>query len=80
VTQSKNLGLATMDPLNMEGYEYASITDQTRMWQEHQINLFFSPIKAFLFGVGYSFMQTDYFRSPAARAPSAPPPSTAATA
>jgi hypothetical protein len=62
VTQSKNLGLATVDPLNLEGYEYAGITDQTRMWQEHQINLFFSPIKAFLFGVGYSFIQTDYFQ------------------
>jgi hypothetical protein len=62
VTQSRNLGLATVDPLNIEGYEYATINDQTRMWQEHQINLFYTPMKAFKFGLGYSFIQTDYFQ------------------
>jgi hypothetical protein len=71
VTRSRNGALASgplgsgitgLDAANLDGYEYATVTDQTRMWQEHQINLFFSPIKAFLFGVGYSFMQTDYFQ------------------
>jgi hypothetical protein len=62
VTQSKNLGLAAVDPLNVEGYEYASLTDQTQMWQEHQINLFFSPSKALKFGLAYDYVKTDYFQ------------------
>jgi hypothetical protein len=62
VTQSRNGAIPFMDGLNVEGYEYASMTDQVRMWQEHCATLFYSPIKAFKFGLGYSFVQTDYFQ------------------
>jgi hypothetical protein len=62
VTQSRNGGLAAMDPANIQGYEYASLTDQTRMWQEHNAVLFYTPSKALKFGLCYSFVQTDYFQ------------------
>ncbi len=62
VTQSRSGALPFMDAANPEGYEYASLNDQTRMWQEHNATLFFSPIKAFKFGLGYSFVQTDYMQ------------------
>jgi hypothetical protein len=62
VTQSRNGGLAAMDPSNIQGYEYASLTDQTRMWQEHNATLFFTPSKALKFGLCYSYIQTDYFQ------------------
>jgi hypothetical protein len=62
VTQSRNGAIPFMDAANIEGYEYASLTDQTRMWQEHCATLFYSPIKAFKFGIGYSFVQTDWMQ------------------
>jgi hypothetical protein len=62
VSQARNQGIPVVDPLNVEGYEYASVNDQTRMWQEHCATLFFSPSKAFKFGLGYSYVQTDYFQ------------------
>jgi hypothetical protein len=62
VSQSRNGALPFMDVANIEGYDYASLTDQTRMWQEHCATLFYRPIKAFKFGLGYSFVQTDYFQ------------------
>ncbi|MGQ9688288.1 MAG: hypothetical protein ACUVXF_05810, partial [Desulfobaccales bacterium] len=62
VTQARNAALATLDPKNVEGYEYATLTDQTQMWQEHNALLFYSPSKALKFGLCYSYVRTDYFQ------------------
>ncbi len=64
VSQARNQGIPLVDPLNVDGYDYSAVNfDQTRMWQEHCATLFFSPSKAFKFGLGYSYVQTDYFQT-----------------
>ncbi len=62
VTQSRNQAIPLFDALNPAGYEYATLTDQTRMWQEHCATLFYTPIKALKFGLGYSYVRTDWFQ------------------
>lgn len=62
VTQNQNLTALIFQPGNAGGYTYASNQDQSKMWQEHDITLFFRPIKAFKFGLSYIYMRTDYFQ------------------
>jgi len=62
VTQDRDLFAAALQPGNPEGYVYASNQDRTKLWQEHDITLFFRPIKAFKFGLSYVYVRTDYFQ------------------
>ena len=48
--------------LNPEGYEYLTIQDQIRDIQEHNVSLWYRPIKNFKFGLGYSYIRTNYFQ------------------
>jgi hypothetical protein len=45
---------------NPSGYTYASLVDQSLMTQEIQANLFFTPIKNLKFGLGYSYLRTQW--------------------
>jgi len=47
---------------NPNGYIYMTQQDQVKFWQEHCLTLFYRPIKAFKFGLAYSYMRTDYFQ------------------
>jgi hypothetical protein len=62
VPQDTNLTAAIFQGNNPNGYTYATNQDQTKMWQEHCLTLFYRPIKAFKFGLAYSYMRTDYFQ------------------
>jgi len=63
VTQARNGALANfLGVLNPEGYEYLTIQDQIRDIQEHNFSLWYRPIKNFKFGLGYSYLRTNYFQ------------------
>ena len=63
VTQSQNGAVANwFGGVNPNGYEYLSQDDQTRDIQEHNVSLFYRPIKNFKFGLGYSYIKTNWFQ------------------
>ena len=62
ISQDRNLTAQIFQANNPAGYIYASNQDQVRFWQEHDIILYYRPIKAFKFGVGYTYVRTDYFQ------------------
>ena len=47
---------------NPFGYKYASNNDQTKLWQEFDLTLWYRPIEAIKFGLQYSYGRTDYFQ------------------
>ena len=62
VGQDRNGALNVLDPANIQGYTYASITDQNLFNEEIQGTLFFKPSGNLKFGLGYSFMHSNYFQ------------------
>lgn len=64
--QSRDTTLALLNAAfggnNLNGYTYLTTQDQVKFWQEHCLTLFYRPIKAFKFGLAYSYMRTDYFQ------------------
>jgi len=47
---------------NPFGYKYASNNDQTKLWQEFDLTLWYRPIEAIKFGLQYSYGRTDYLQ------------------
>jgi hypothetical protein len=45
---------------NPSGFTYATLVDQSLMTQEIQANLFFTPMKNLKFGLGYSYLRTQW--------------------
>jgi len=62
ITQDRNGALPFLDALNTNGYVYASRGDLCTMNQEVQANLFFTPNKNLKFGLGYSYMRSNYLQ------------------
>jgi hypothetical protein len=60
VTQARNPLLATV--FNPDGYVYASTGDLMRDTQEHNVSLFYRPNANFKFGLGYAYLNTNYFQ------------------
>ena len=59
----RNTALAAFSgAANPNGYEYLTAFDQTKMIQEHNLSLWYRPIKNFKFGLGYSYIRTDWFQ------------------
>ena len=47
---------------NPEGFEFATTGDPVKMIQEHDLSLFYRPVKNFKFGLSYAYLRTDYFQ------------------
>jgi hypothetical protein len=62
ISQERNAFLSTLDTANIQGYTYATISDQSQFTQEICGTLFFTPMKNLKFGLAYSFMQTKWFQ------------------
>ena len=60
VTQDRNPLLVTV--ANPEGFEFATTGDPAKMIQEHDLSLFYRPVKNFKFGLSYAYLRTDYFQ------------------
>ncbi|MEJ2093322.1 MAG: hypothetical protein P8X65_14160 [Syntrophobacterales bacterium] len=60
VSQDRNPLLVTA--ANPAGYEFANTGDPIKFIQEHNVTLFYRPMKNFKFGLSYVYLQTDYFQ------------------
>jgi len=47
---------------NPAGYKYASNNDQTKLWSEYDLTLWYRPIEAIKFGLTYAYERTDYLQ------------------
>jgi hypothetical protein len=61
VPMSRNQALFNFAAVT-NGYEYLTQFDQTKMIQEHNLSLWYRPIKNFKVGLGYSYIRTDWFQ------------------
>ncbi len=48
---------------NLPGYMYASNNDQTKLWSEYDLTLWYRPIEALKFGLQYCYERTDFLQS-----------------
>lgn len=61
VPQTRNQALLNFVPVT-NGYEYLTRFDQTRDIQSHDFILWYRPSKNFRFGLGYSYLKTNWFQ------------------
>jgi len=47
---------------NLAGYKYASNNDQTKLWSEYDLTLWYRPIEAIKFGLTYAYERTDFLQ------------------
>ena len=47
---------------NWGGYKYATLNDQQSVWSELDLVLWYRPVEALKFGVGYAYERSDYFQ------------------
>jgi len=47
---------------NPVGYKYASNNDQTKLWSEYNLTIWYRPIEAIKFGLTYAYERTDYLQ------------------
>jgi len=55
--------LAGQQAANLAGYKYASNNDQTKLWQEYDLTLWYRPIEALKFGLQYAYERTDFLQA-----------------
>ena len=45
-----------------ENYKYATANDQTKLWSEYNLTLYYRPIEAVKFGLTYAYERTDFLQ------------------
>ncbi len=60
INQGRNPFLVSLT--NPTGSTYANVNDQTKLWAEYNLTLWYRPVEAIKFGLTYAYERTDYLQ------------------